>query len=1007
MFTMTSSPFDGCPSRPPRSSRYNFAAFALLLALFATAALAQSRTGTGAIAGRVFNPATQEYVRNAEVRVEGTNLVAYTGDDGTFVLSNVPAGEIAVSVTYTGYERASTRIALAAGETATKDFELKGSTYQPSSAAKERAIVLGEFVVSTEREGNAKAIMEQRAAINMKSVVAADNFGDITGGNIGEFIKYLPGVVMDYNNSDARYARIGGLDPRYVGVSIDGMNVASAASASFDANSRSFEFEQASITGVESIEISKSSTASMDADAPAGRINMRSKNAFDRKGREITAQLTLTGNTNVLDLEKTPGPYEGDDYKIRPGFVFTYADSFKQRFGVQLSLGANTVYTDQSEVTNTHNYSAPERGPFITQIVFRDAPKLSTRASFNLTTDYKLTKNLAFSLRTAGSLFDDGTNNRQLFLTAGAAQIDPASTLTRVVANPTTNANTRLQLATSRRNKVNNTITYTPRLEYKLGDFTATAGGGYSRSRTAYEQFTRGFFQGVTSRVTRMGWTAERSDVRSLDWHVTQTSGLPWTDPASYNRLDAVANNAITNPQSGQNQIWVGYLDLKKTLNVGLPIQFATGGKTKLTTFDIEKSGNMQWTYVGPTGSQLAPEAMLPTFTRYPFDPRQGGNVPGLTIPRPDPYTLYDVYAAHPEYFVPDVINNHIAEHFSSRSVKEQVDAAYIEANTRWRSLRFNLGVRHERTRTIGKSQDILPPAVVRAAGFTPNTIPFVDFQYRGGQRAKRYGAYENTFFSGGAKYALSENLHLQVAGSQSIGRPGYNNLAGVITINETAQTVRVPNPELKPETSDKFFVSLQRYLEPAGTISLSGYKLWVENMGSAVVPVTAEEAGYGGDPEYLGYTFQRPENRPGTTRIDGIDLEYSQQLVFLPSFWRGFSVFGSVSRTIADTQLPDHVAKSANGGIRFSNYKFNAQLRATWVAARLNSTNATEQVWQYERLMFDFSGGYKLNQTYEIIVSGRNLLNSPIATYSNEPGRLRSEATFGPAWTLGIRGRF
>src|ERR1044071_9381359 len=68
-----------------------------------------------------------------------------------------------------------------------------------------------------------------------------------------------------------------------------------------------FEFEQASIYSTEAIEISKTTTASMDADAPAGRINLCSKNAFDRKGREITAQLALTGNTYAMTLKKTPG----------------------------------------------------------------------------------------------------------------------------------------------------------------------------------------------------------------------------------------------------------------------------------------------------------------------------------------------------------------------------------------------------------------------------------------------------------------------------------------------------------------------------------------------------------------------------------------------------------------------------------------------------------------------------------------------------------------------------
>ena len=50
---------------------------------------------TGRTMGRIFNPATQEYVRNAEITVEGTNAVAFSGDDGSYVLSNVPAGDVA------------------------------------------------------------------------------------------------------------------------------------------------------------------------------------------------------------------------------------------------------------------------------------------------------------------------------------------------------------------------------------------------------------------------------------------------------------------------------------------------------------------------------------------------------------------------------------------------------------------------------------------------------------------------------------------------------------------------------------------------------------------------------------------------------------------------------------------------------------------------------------------------------------------------------------------------
>src|SRR5688500_2299860 len=89
-------------STPGRGSvRFRFLYFALCAALWtAGTALAQS-AGAGMIAGRVFNAATNSYVRNAEVRVEGTSVIAYTEDAGSYRLVGVPAGEVTLTVTYT------------------------------------------------------------------------------------------------------------------------------------------------------------------------------------------------------------------------------------------------------------------------------------------------------------------------------------------------------------------------------------------------------------------------------------------------------------------------------------------------------------------------------------------------------------------------------------------------------------------------------------------------------------------------------------------------------------------------------------------------------------------------------------------------------------------------------------------------------------------------------------------------------------------------------------------
>ncbi|MBI4624462.1 MAG: TonB-dependent receptor, partial [Verrucomicrobia bacterium] len=887
-----------------------------------------------------------------------------------------------------------------------------GSTFRPGAPATPGAgdsvIKLEKFEVSSEREGNAKAIMEQRAALNMKSVVASDNFGDVTGGNIGEFMKYLPGIVMDYTDADARAVRISGLDPKYAGVSIDGMRMASAASASFGGTTRQFEFEQASITSIESIEVNKTLTASMDADAPAGTMNMRSKNAFERKGREITAQASVTASPYELNLRRTPSPGDGVHRKIRPGVIFTYADSFAGRFGIQLSLSANSLYNEQAGLTQTIDNTIAARGPVINQLTFRDNPKITTRAAMGLNLDYKFAPGLVFSLRTAFSHFYDQINARTLTFRAATAQIDPSSTLTNLLALPTANINTRLEAAIGHSDKFNDTATYTPKLEYRRHDLVVTASGGYSRSRTHYEDRRTGYFATTNNRITRMSWSARRSSATSTDWQLTQRSGPSWSDFANFNRGDANANNVGSAERSGQSQVFLGYLDAKQTFNLGLPLTVQAGVKTRLTTYDLARTGSLTWTYVGPARNQLDPSTvMIPHREPGLFDPKQGDNLAALNIPIANATAMYELYQAHPEYFVANEFGNFVVVNTSGRAVKEQVDARYIEANTRWQRLRLNLGVREERTRTVGRTFDLIPDALVRAAGYTANTIPYTTYQYRNFEKRNKYGGYENLFFSGGAKYAVTKNLNLQLAASQSIGRPDYNNLAGAIAINATNLTVTMPNPDLKPETSNKYFASAQYFIEPAGTMSVSAYQLEVKNMGTSNTQISAEAAGYDDDPEYIGYTFLRPTNLDGIRKIKGVEFEYSQQLVFLPGFARGFSVFGSISRAAPDTRVASVVPKAANGGIRFSNHKFNLQLRATWASARATSFAATQTQWQYERLMFDVSGGYKLNPTYDLTLSGRNIANSPIRGYVNEPGILRVNQLYGAVWTMGIRGRF
>ena len=233
-----------------------------VLTLTTFAALGQVPPDTGTVQGRVFNPAANHYVANAEVRLESTNQVTYTENDGTFQFNQVASGPVTIAVSYTGYVSVKDVFLVGPGQIAVREITLT-STASPPPTRKNGIIQLQAFTVSSEREGNAKAIQEQRRNLEISTSVSSDIFGDVTDGNVGEFLKYLPGVDLDYVESEARGPKLGGMEGQYVGVSFDGIRTASA-----DANrgggdaSRATSFEGFSITSIESIEITRRSKLS-------------------------------------------------------------------------------------------------------------------------------------------------------------------------------------------------------------------------------------------------------------------------------------------------------------------------------------------------------------------------------------------------------------------------------------------------------------------------------------------------------------------------------------------------------------------------------------------------------------------------------------------------------------------------------------------------------------------------------------------------------------------------
>ncbi len=990
-----------------------------ILPLFA--AVAAQAQATGNITGRVFNPATGEYVRNAEVRIEGTQQATFSEDGGFYRLPNAPVGEVTVVVSYTGYRTATAKVTVSADGTATKDFELIGTAESaPSTAPKpgDDVIALSEFVVSSEREGNAKAIQEQKAAMNIKTIVATDAFGDIAEGNIGEFLKFMPGITLDYVETDTRAARMGGMEARYGAVTLDGASMAVTGTGSFGDNSRQFEFEAVSINNIETIEVNKTLSADMWADAPAGLINLRTKSALDRKGRRTNYAVSVIGNQYEHSLSKTPRHDDTTHAKTRPAFSFDHSDSyFNNTLGIAINGGITDVYKEQFRTGLTYDYTSAQAiaagKPLITAINFKDGPKKAEKWSAGVKLDYRPFQALTVTLSGSYISFTDEIANRNANFRVSAANVDPTSTMNRVIALPSgSNANTRIEHTGSHGQKETDTSNAALAAVYKKRSWTIDGQAAYSRARQTNGSDRMSAVATSNLNLTRIGWIAERSSVDSPAWTFTQTSGGAWGDLNNYGRFDAQAGNVGGGLQRGKAQQYTALVNAKKVMGWRLPTFFKSGLAVQQTVLDRQRLTANTRTFVGPTGNQLTSPQPISS-ADFRIAQAWGGNL--YSLPVPNKAQIFDWLTTQPGYFTQTPaqaatdLDNILG---SNQDITEQINAGYLMGNTRWKQWQFQLGGRFESTRTKVLIAQRVPDS---ANPFAANTLERIRYRWSL-PRLANYGEYDDFMPSASAKWTITRDLNLKLGYHKAIKRAPLNRIGGLLDIDETNLEVTIPNPNLKPERSQRFSALLEYYYEPAGSLSLHLFQTDLTDPIDETSFVPASEFGFGDDPILQFYEFNTFQNRPGKRVIKGMELSYSQQLTFLPRLLSGTRVFATYTRVNSDPEPDDFVRQNASGGLFYRYKRFNASIAGTWtdeIKTGDNTVSATaayfagDREYLKQRFIFDVGAGFKINRYAELFISGRNAFNSGKTWYYKSDGRYRQMERYGGQWTVGVRGSF
>jgi TonB-dependent receptor len=998
-------------------------------ALAALAPFAAAQAGTGVVAGRVLNPATGQYVSNAEVKIAGTDLVAISDQGGYYRFDGVPAGSATVSVAFTGYRTESAAVDVRPGATVTRDFELRPAEV-PSAA---EVIQMQAFTVSSEREGNAKAIMAQKNSMNITNSVSADVFGTTSEGNVGEFLKYLPGIDLEYVEADTRTPRLGALDPSYTGVTLNGMGMASA-DAFQQANgtdnvragggNRSFGFEQVSINSIESIEVNLTTAADQDASSPAGTINLKTKKGFDRKERFIGFSVVGMMNSEDPSLKKTYGPGDERAYKVKPGATFDYYDSFlNRRLGVVFNVSESNMYNQQRLIQqgyNTTTTAADPRPYVLNSITFKSGPKFTERFSTSLGIDYKASDKLTLSWVSGYQWYSAQYYNRQLQVSASSRANITGDGLNNY---DFINDGATVAYGGAQASKLTRSYQLAPSFEYRAGPVLLSGAVNYSTSTNSYgaiarRQNTRDV---PVNSLTGTNFHLVRSSATDVDWTVQQ---IPGTTAASTSAAKDFSNFAnYTNPRVvddgryNRKNIYQALLDAKTTLNWALPITLKLGGKvTETSNANDDYTPIYTWAYTGPGGGTTGSWAGYPSPTTFDMgNPtinfvNLAGNKFAPTFANRK--VISDLFYSNPEYFSPNytAANWYTAVVGNHRRIREQIDAGYIMGATRYKKLTFQAGFRVERSRVSSVEFDPKTAAEVKAAGYTVDTtgrattIPGLVYQFTSNPKVARSGSYTTPFPSASMKYAILPNLHFQVGYSHAIRRPNYNDIGGVISIDENALTINIPNQNLKPELSDNVTARLAYYFEPVGQFSVTASQNQLKD-SVATTAFKSEETEFGA--EYPGYTVFTKTTAGGTKSVKNLTFDFRRNLRILPEIFRNTTVFANYTRSVVDEVTKYGVPPMmASGGFSLRYRSLNFGMNAKWTDD--TPWNFTQGRFRKERIMADLNVGLTLTKHLNLFASGRNITNEPDYVYDGRNvNYVQKVEHYGTIWTFGVNGRF
>ncbi len=826
--------------------------------------------------------------------------------------------------------------------------------------------VLEEILVIGQVQQLRNALDAKRASDIVQDGVSSDAIGQMADQNVTEAARRVTGVSITTDQGEGRFISIRGADPNLNSVSVNGLRVPSAS-----ADERQVAMDVVPSELVSGINITKTNTPDMDADAVGGSVEVETTSALDLDGRFVSA--SVEGNLDDKSDEYSP--------KTSLTFMDTFDIGGGREVGVALS---GNYYKRTFQVDGVEAGDGWETGEFdgteaSVPLLVEQRDYTITRERLGLAAnfDYRFNSTDLY-LRTLYSSFADDEVNPNNIFEGDDGDLEELSP-----SNALYSGDFVMEKELGQREETQEIWSIALGGETVGDNWTIDYQIGYSQASEDNPDAMDALFEGEFADDVFVGYNLINNDYRKPQ--IVSNNMTALNDPDNY-ALDEVGIEASTADDEEWSMELNNTFDLSATEN---PTSIKFGGKVRLR----DKSQNEDVIiYEGFPGD--------PTLADLQSDPYDYSL--GNFGPQPSEPGIRAFLAANQGDLEVNEEDSDIDSRSADFEMQEDIYAAYLMGKIVFDNVQFIGGVRMERTEFSSVGTELVEDEELETITLLP---------------VEEENSYTDWLPSLNMRYDLSDRLVMHAGYSHTLARPNFGYIAPIAerTVSDDGLEGSFGNPDLEPLQSENLDFSIEFYPSDTGLLSFAAFAKDIENY-----VVTANLAGTPGRFEDFEEAIV-PVNGEAAT-IRGLEFGYQQHLAFLPAPFDGLLINANYTYTDGEAELeladrtiplPGQSKDVVNFSLGYEKGNFSARyavsFRGKYLDALEDPTDPTFDRYQDNYMVSDITAEYQLTDIFKVYGKVQNLDGEPQNFYF-ENGSRRNNAQFddiGTTFTLGITGKW